>query len=115
MDKKLKHLEFIQNAIDRMASNLFMLKGWTVTLVAALFALAAKESNDDYFMIAYLPALIFWLLDSYFLAVERRFRSLYDHVRALSEDEIDFEMNPKPYESLPGNSWLSAIWAPTIL
>ena len=49
MEKKLKHLEFIQQAINRMASNLFLLKGWTVTLIAAMFALAAKESRDLYF------------------------------------------------------------------
>jgi hypothetical protein len=46
MENKLKHLEFIQQAINRMASNLFLLKGWTVTLIAAMFALAAKESRD---------------------------------------------------------------------
>jgi hypothetical protein len=35
----VKHLEFIQNAITRMATNSFWLKGWAVTLVAATFAL----------------------------------------------------------------------------
>ena len=54
-EKKLKHLEFIQQAVNRMASNLFLLKGWTVTLIAALFALAAKDSKDVYFLIAYCP------------------------------------------------------------
>ena len=43
VSNKLKHLEFIQAAINRMAGNLFMLKGWSVTLIAALFALAAKD------------------------------------------------------------------------
>lgn len=63
MEKKLKHLEFIQQAINRMASNLFLLKGWTVTLIAAMFALAANESRDFYFLLAYFPTLMFWLLD----------------------------------------------------
>jgi len=31
----------IQAVINRMASNSFLLKGWTVMLVSALFALAA--------------------------------------------------------------------------
>lgn len=44
MENKQKHLEFIQMAINRMASNLFLLKGWTVALIAALFALAAKDT-----------------------------------------------------------------------
>jgi hypothetical protein len=29
MEKKQKHLEFLQTAIGRMAGNLFLLKGWS--------------------------------------------------------------------------------------
>lgn len=47
-EKKLKHLEFIQDMISRMAKNSFALKGWAVTLVAALFALAAKETKRKF-------------------------------------------------------------------
>lgn len=28
MENKIKHLEFIQGVINRMANNSFMLKGW---------------------------------------------------------------------------------------
>lgn len=56
---KHKHLEFIQTSINRMSGNLFLLKGWSVTLVAALFALAAKDTNKAYILIAYFPLLIF--------------------------------------------------------
>ena len=45
MDKKLKHLEMVQGVINRMASNSFMLKGWAVTLVAGIFALAGKDTD----------------------------------------------------------------------
>jgi hypothetical protein len=38
MENKIKHLEFIQSTVGRMASNLFLLKGWTITLIAAVFA-----------------------------------------------------------------------------
>jgi hypothetical protein len=34
MEAKLKHLEFIQRVIDRMASSFFQFKGWTVTVAA---------------------------------------------------------------------------------
>ncbi|MEN9881470.1 MAG: hypothetical protein RLZZ308_653 [Candidatus Parcubacteria bacterium] len=37
-ENKRKYLEFIQNAISRMSSNLFYLKGWTITLIAGLYA-----------------------------------------------------------------------------
>ena len=41
----IKHLEFIQAVITRMAGNSFVLKGWAITLAAAGFALAAKETT----------------------------------------------------------------------
>ena len=65
---KHKHLDFIQSAINRMAGNLFLLKGWSISLIAALFALAAKDANKSYFVIAYFSLLIFWSLDGYFLS-----------------------------------------------
>jgi hypothetical protein len=70
-ENKLKHLEFIQSVIDRLSGNSFLLKGWGVTLVAGLFALAAKDSNPKYVVVAYLPVLVFWLIDGYFLSKER--------------------------------------------
>lgn len=116
MEKKLKHLEFIQQTINRMASNLFLLKGWTVTLIAAMFALAAKESRDLYFLLAYFPTLMFWLLDGYFLSQERRFRSLYEHVAKLDEAFVDFSMDTQPFKSAPSrNRWSRSLFSPTLL
>ena len=116
MEKKLKHLEFIQQAINRMASNLFLLKGWTVTLIVAMFALGANESKGFYFVLAYFPTLMFWLLDGYFLSQERRFRSLYDHVTKLDESTIDFSMDTQPFkDSPPRNKWSHALFSPTLL
>jgi len=40
-----KHLEFIQASMSRMSGNLFLLEAWSVTLIAARFALAAKDTN----------------------------------------------------------------------
>lgn len=114
-EKKLKHLDFIQQAVNRMASNLFLLKGWTVTLIAALFALAAKDSKDVYFLIAYFPPLMFWVLDGYFLSQERRFRALYDHVRKLDEDAIDFSMDAQRFKGNDGCSWPGAMFSKTLL
>ncbi|WP_116810010.1 hypothetical protein [Steroidobacter cummioxidans] len=114
MDKKLKHLDYIQQAINRLASNLFLLKGWTVTLIAALFALASKDAKPVYALIAYIPAFMFWLLDAYFLSQERRFRSLYDHVRVTEEHDIDFSMNTEPYKNEVRNGFWHAFWSTTL-
>lgn len=82
----------IQEIIKRMASNSFLLKGWSITLVAAIFALAAKDSNQKFFLITYIPLIIFWMLDTYYLQQERKYRNLYDKVRNLEDEEIDFSM-----------------------
>ncbi|OGN61357.1 MAG: hypothetical protein A3F40_00365 [Chlamydiae bacterium RIFCSPHIGHO2_12_FULL_27_8] len=39
MENKRKPLEFIKAIISRMASNLFFLRGWIITLIGALLAL----------------------------------------------------------------------------
>jgi hypothetical protein len=114
LSKKHDHLEFLQGAINRMASNLFFLKGWSVTLIAALFAMSAKDSNKLYVLLAYYPLFIFWLLDGYFLSQERRFRSLYDHVRNLQESQIDFSMDTSPFKSAEGNTWVEAFFSKTL-
>lgn len=93
MENKRKHLEMIQSVVNRLAQSSFLLKGWSVLLVSALFALAAGGSQPLFVYLAYFPAIAFWVLDGYFLWQERLFRALYDHVRALKEDDIDFSMN----------------------
>ena len=64
MDNKLKHLEFIQGAINRLATNSFRMKGWTVVLVAAILVLLARENRPDTTYIALAPILIFWALET---------------------------------------------------
>ncbi len=112
---KHKHLEFIQASISRMSGNLFLLKGWGITLIAGLFALSAKDANKAYIVVAYFPLFIFWFLDGYFLSMERRFRSLYEHVRTLKEEDIDFSMSIEAYKSDRRNTWFSAVISRTLL
>jgi hypothetical protein len=113
MEKKLAHLNLIQTVITRMASNSFLLKGWSVTLVSALFALAAKDTNPALVLIAYLPGVVFWALDGYFLWEETLFRRLYDEVRGLAEDQIDFSMSTAGLADLP--RWLPRTFSKTLV
>ena len=95
-ENKIKFLEMIQNVITRMASNSFMLKGWAVTLVAGTFALSAKEANHLFFLVAYIPIILFWFLDSYYLQMERKYRALYTVVVIQQPEEIDFILSAPP-------------------
>ena len=98
MEAKIKHLEFIQSTINRMAGNSFLLKGWAVTLVGALFALTFKEVDPMYLLISLIVLVLFWRLDSYYLSRERLFIKLYECASASTSDTTDFSMNPKPFE-----------------
>lgn len=115
MDNKQKHLEMIQNIICRMSSNLFYLKGWTITLVSALFALNIKEKGLYYVWLSYFPVLIFWILDGYFLSQERLFRMLYNKVRKLKNDKIDFSMDTSEFRKFCDTSWHKSVISITLL
>lgn len=110
---KIAHLQFLQAVIARMASNSFVLKGWAVTLVAGLFALSASDSDHNFMVVAYIPVLMFWGLDGYFLSQERRFRALYDRVRRSTE--VDFTMDSSE-EAGGRNGWWRATFSacPTV-
>ena len=115
MDKKIKHLEFIQDIIDRQARNSFLLKGWVITLVAASFALSIKDEVFSKTVFVYFLIFIFWVMDTYYLWQERKFRCLYGHVRKLKEDEVDFDMNTKEIAKKAGCSLIDTILSPTLL
>jgi len=114
MEKKLKHLEMLHAVISRMAKNSFLLKGWNVVLVSAIFALASSESRSQLVYLAYLPMVMFWFLDSYFIRQERLFRKLYDKVRAMGEGHIDFSMDTVPFETEVA-SWFRVAFSRTLL
>lgn len=114
MEKKQSHLGMIQGIVNRLSQNSFLLKGWSVVLVSAMFALAAGNSKEAFVYMAYFPAAAFWILDGYFLWQERLFRALYDHVRKLDEEEIDFAMDTRvAQEGVAG--WLAAVFSRSIL
>ena len=115
MDRKIKHLEFIQGVINRLASDSFRMKGWCVVLVAALFVLLVREGRIEFAGVALVPVLFFWGLDGYFLWQERLFRALYDHVRVLGEDKIDFSMDVSALKKDRSRTWLNATFSRTML
>jgi hypothetical protein len=105
MEAKIAHLQMIQAVVTRMARNSFLIKGWTVTLVAALFALGAADTNALFVYVAYFPAFMFWALDAYFQRQEHLFRKLYDHVRRVQDGPVDFSMSTKPFQEKVKGIW----------
>ena len=108
MDEKVlreyffKEAEFVQDIISRMANNSFLIKGWSVTLVVA--SLLFKGIFYHHF-VALVPWFIFWLLDAYFLRLERLYRRLYGWLvnNRLSTNEFLLDMDKDRLEERFGN------------
>ena len=99
MEKQIKHLEMIENVIERMARNCFELKGLTITLLVLIMTLAGEEkTNTKIIFLVFIPIVFFWFLDSYYLQMERKFKSLYKCVIKKTEGEIDFNMDTRADE-----------------
>lgn len=131
-----KHLEFIQSVINRHNSNSFMLKGWTITITAALYALAGLINEPNIVLIALSPIIMFWGLDAFYLSNERCFVDLYNAVAKGSyklpkkkifkskknDDTVEFEtgsitnfeMNFKKFKIWKNNNWFQVLWSKTI-
>ena len=114
MENKIKHLEMIQAIITRMAQNSFMIKGWSLTLVVAMFAFVPKTAYL-FIPIAIIPVLIFTCLDAYYLQLERRYRKLYDIVRNKDETEINFQLKIIEECKTISNNYLNCIFSRSIL
>jgi len=93
----LKEIEIIQDIIKRMAFNSFVIKGWAITLVVVALLLKGTGYQVG---IAFIPLVIFWFLDAYFLWQERMYRKLYEWVikNRLKTDKYLFDMNAYRFE-----------------
>ncbi len=95
-DERIKHLEFITQAIGRMAQNSFVARGWCVTVTSALLAISIERSEAWLAFPAALAIIVFAAIDVFYLRQEKRFRKLYDAVRVTGDAHINFAMSPPP-------------------
>ena len=114
-ERVLKHLEFIQGVVNRLGSNAFLLKGWSMTVLVAgsLLMVRLRPDRPLLALMLLVPVLGFWLLDAYFLWQERLFRAEYDRVR--KQDKTDFAMNPMQHRGKPKLRWASTFFSRTLV
>ena len=74
-----KHLEINQNVIMRMGENSRTCKVWCVTLVSAVLVLVAQTGKANHALIALGPTVLFYVLDAYYLSLERGFRRSFGY------------------------------------
>ena len=85
----IAHLEMLQGIINRMARNSASCKQWCLTLVAAVIFLIARSGNPEYVTIAFIPIVLFYWLDSYYLLLERSFRNHHtEFTTRLHQDKL---------------------------
>ena len=91
-EQVIKHLEIIQEAINRLANNSFLIKSWSMTIISvAILFISRSQNYSEYIILSFLiPVLGFWILDGYFLWQERVFRGIYNDVR--TQESTNFEM-----------------------
>jgi len=106
-----KHLDFIQNTIDRLGRNSFLIKGWSITFISLLFILAVNDSSEILLLLSLFPLVCFWVLDAYYLRQERLFRGLYNLTR-LGKIEEPFSMDTTAVRNV--KSWFFTLFSPTI-
>ncbi|MDR2034893.1 MAG: hypothetical protein LBP89_09780 [Helicobacteraceae bacterium] len=111
-DDKRKHLKFIQDVINRLSSNTFLLKGWSITIIGAIFTATLTTGNYNLLWVILGAVLIFWFIDAYYLALERRYRNLYSRVAELSADKIDYSMKTPKLTFL---AWFEAFRRPVLV
>lgn len=72
------YLNILEGIITRMATNSANSKTWCISLVSAILVVIADKNKPNYALIALVPIVLFCLLDSYYLALERSFRKIYE-------------------------------------
>lgn len=96
-----------------MANCSFLIKGWTLTIIAAVFTLAAKDTDIKFVIIAYIIIPCFWILDGFYISKERQYRSLYDEVRQVSGSQSDFSMDTRRFDE-GRNTWFKSIFSKSL-
>lgn len=66
------HISLLQGIINRMANNSANCKTWTITIVAAMLVLLVdKNFNIPNAWVCFIPIVLFYLVDCYYLGLER--------------------------------------------
>ncbi len=94
------HLGILQAVVERMASNSTSSKTWCITLVSAILIIVADKNIPNLTFLAFIPTILFFSLDTYYLALEKGFRNSYKsfvkkvHSKTLTPEDL-YSVEPK--------------------
>lgn len=70
-----QHINILQNIITRLANNSVNCKQWCLAITAAVFSILASNKQISNCKYAVFPIITCWILDAYYLCMERAFRN----------------------------------------
>ncbi|OGS23006.1 MAG: hypothetical protein A2252_06320 [Elusimicrobia bacterium RIFOXYA2_FULL_39_19] len=119
MDKDILHkeIDLIQTCITRMANNSFLLKGWAISIIAVVLALADKTVDPILLSsVVLIPLFSFWYLDAFFLRTEKMYRKMYEWVlqkRGAEDITYLYDLNPHRFKDEVDSTW-EVMWSITL-
>jgi hypothetical protein len=113
-DNTVKHLEFLQSVISRLAGNSFLIKGWALTIAAAFYGFSVGNAKWSIAFVGLFPIIMFWGLDAYFLHREQLFRDLYKAVWSGTPHVARFDMPYMSFINATRTYW-AAFWSKTLM
>ena len=83
-------MNITQSVIQRIATNRSSCKALGITVVSAILVIVTDKENSQYAFIAIIPNVLFLVLDTYYLSLEKMFRNSYnDFIKKLHDYKID--------------------------
>lgn len=112
-----KEIDLIQACIARMVHNSFLIKGWSISIVAVVLALTEKWGDAELLgAVLLIPLISFWYLDSFFLRTERMYRAMYTWVlqkRNGGSTDYLYDLNPSRFANKVDSAW-KIMWSVTL-
>ena len=105
-DRYLKELDLLLRCIERMSGNSFRIKRWLSAALILFLGIIGREGVINAVTCGSIVSIIvlLWLMDAYYMSLERIYRNRYRKIRANGDDLsvyeniMDnnlFELNPK--------------------
>jgi hypothetical protein len=112
-DLRMKHLEILQGVVTRIAGQGATLKNYCITLTTAVCGFAISLQKPVVALLALLPIMMFCLLDTQYLRIERRLRGLFNKVRGEDWAVVpSFEIS---LEAAPKMAFATVLWSWSII
>lgn len=112
-----KQLDRYTAIIGRLASNSVQAKTWCLTAVAAIAALAVQSKDDQVLWVGVPVILVFAALDTYYLSLERGFRTRSNDIGDNVQDGLtwaDLVVVSRPPEATSAGHLAASVRSATI-